>query len=150
MVGCYGPLTASQLADLLATGNYTLIGGPYPDEATCSASCGVPSGSGSGGSGSGVIEGCPCDPLPMTLMLTFFGSEILNYVPLTGDWVGTFPLGGTAIFSCLRDTNIIKIVGSPMSDGTYAFVTYACDSSIMVTGSVVPSPSGPLAVEISW
>lgn len=104
MRGCYGPLTPAQLADLLASGNFTYVGGPYPDEATCQSNCSQPSGSGGSGSGgsgsgSGIDEGCPCDPLPLTLTATWTGfgacsawtgmTALLNYNALSGNWVGS-------------------------------------------------------------
>lgn len=116
MVGCYGPLTPEELSDLLATGQYALVGGPYSSEEECQLNCGQSgSGSGSGGSGSGIDEGCPCDPLPTSLLLTLSArpscdawdglTAVLNYNPISGDWVGTVinPINGstmTFIFSC--------------------------------------------------
>jgi hypothetical protein len=113
MVGCYGPLTEAQLLDLLSTGQYAFVGGPYATLEECETACGQSGGSGSGGSGSGITEGCPCDPLPLTLVLRTTtdpvhcapwndGEWALNYNPLTGDWISApfrDPLGGTSTFT---------------------------------------------------
>lgn len=133
MQGCYGPLTESQLQDLLATGQYVLIGGPYDTEAECSAACSQSgSGSGSGGSGSGIDEGCACDPLPLTLYLTMVGEgtcapinglqAALNYNALTGDWVGTCinPIDGatlTFIFGCIPSRPLYTIIVQSSAGG---------------------------------